>query len=54
MTTNKETALPLKHERTGVGDYRCPSCDAAFIEGAGATNYCGNCGQRLLWPEEAE
>jgi len=50
--TNKETALPLKHERTGVGDYRCPSCDAAFIEGAGITNYCGNCGQRLLWPEE--
>lgn len=41
--------LPVKRERTAVGDYCCPACNAAFIDGAGTTPYCGNCGQRLAW-----
>ena len=40
-------------ERTPVGDYRCPMCRAAFIDGLGETNYCCNCGQRLAWPEQS-
>lgn len=41
--------VPVKpiYEKTLVGDYRCPNCNAAFIEAAGITPYCGNCGQRL-------
>jgi len=51
-------AIPVKRERTPVGEYRCPNCDAAFIEipdgwsfssSGWKTNYCGNCGQRLAW-----
>ena len=38
---------PLKRERTPVGDYRCPNCNAAFVENAGLTPFCGNCGQAL-------
>lgn len=44
-------SLPIKREKTAVGDYRCPSCNAAFIDVAGITPYCGNCGQRLDWSE---
>ena len=38
-------------ERTLVGDYRCPNCNAAFITDMGITNYCGNCGQKLDWSD---
>ena len=43
-----DIAKPVKFEKTIVGDFRCPTCDVAFIEGMGETNYCGNCGQKLL------
>jgi hypothetical protein len=42
---------PIKCERTLVGNYRCPNCGAAFMEGPGLTPFCGNCGQALLLPE---
>lgn len=42
-----------KRERTAVGDYRCPNCNAAFIDGLGTTPYCGNCGQALEWEESS-
>ena len=45
----RETARPVKRERTPVGYYRCPACNAAFIEGEEETQHCGNCGQKLLW-----
>ena len=41
----------VKKEKTLVGRFRCPTCNAAFIEGMGKTNYCGNCGQKLDWGE---
>ena len=47
----RDTAKPLKKERTLVGDSRCPTCNVAFYD-VGRTNFCGNCGQRLLWKEE--
>jgi hypothetical protein len=50
----KHTPMKLKRETTLVGDYRCPRCNAAFIDGCGKTNYCGNCGQRLDWDDENE
>jgi hypothetical protein len=46
---NTASARPVKRETTPVGDYRCPNCNAAFIEALGRTNYCGNCGQKLDW-----
>lgn len=47
--SHKLFAEPVKHEKTGVGDYRCPCCNAAFIDGVGTTPYCGNCGQKIDW-----
>ena len=52
-STVEYVPVPVKHGRTPVGDYRCSYCNAAFIEGFDRTNFCGNCGQRLEWPEEA-
>lgn len=49
--TVEDVPVKPKRETTLVGDYRCPNCNAAFIDGMGTTPYCGNCGQRLLWEE---
>jgi hypothetical protein len=48
----KNMPMKIKRETTLVGDYRCPNCNAAFIDGLGKTKYCGNCGQRLNWGED--
>jgi ssDNA-binding Zn-finger/Zn-ribbon topoisomerase 1 len=48
----KNIPLNPKKETTLVGDYRCPNCNAAFIDGLGKTKYCGNCGQMLDWGED--
>ncbi|MDR2044871.1 MAG: hypothetical protein LBQ15_11035 [Clostridium sp.] len=40
--------------RTESEEEYCPVCGAAFIEGSGRTNYCGNCGQRLQWEKGEE
>ena len=52
--TIEPIAVPVKRKRTLVGDYVCPNCDAAFIEGLKTTPYCGNCGQRLSYDIEGE
>jgi hypothetical protein len=52
IETVEPATKPVKHEPHAVGDYRCPNCNAAFFEGAGRFNFCGNCGQGLRdWRE---
>lgn len=48
----KQIPQKVVNEKTSVGDYRCPNCNAAFIASAGTTQYCGNCGQALDWSDE--
>ena len=52
--TIEPVAVPVIIKRTGVGDYVCPNCNAAFIDGMKYTPYCGNCGQRLDWGKNTE
>ena len=51
LISGRLEARKVKREKTLVGHFRCPNCNAAFIEGMGKTDYCGNCGQRLDWDE---
>ena len=53
--------MPVKRERTLYGDHVCPNCAAAFIgivkvngKLRNTTPYCGNCGQRIDWGEDAQ
>jgi len=49
--TVEPVAVKVLCEKTDVGNYRCPNCHAAFIINMDITNYCGHCGQKLLWEE---
>ena len=53
IEVQRDTIEPVrakpKREQTGVGDYRCPNCNAAFITELGITPFCGRCGMALDW-----
>lgn len=46
-----EKQIPKKTlpEDKWYGNGKCPRCNAVFLDKL--TNYCGNCGQKLLWSE---
>ncbi len=52
--TIEPVALPVLHEPHLVGEYKCPSCRACFVESLGRASFCGECGQRLGWSEESQ
>lgn len=43
-----QSKIPAK-VRYGGGAWRCPECNESLRPGR---NYCGNCGQKLEWPNE--
>lgn len=43
----KETPFPVHHSWC-CRDYRCPNCNLP-VSRKEDVNYCGTCGQRLLW-----
>lgn len=59
--TIEPVMVKVKRDRTLVGDYRCPNCNAAFVGVArlfddtplrNTTPFCGACGQALDWSEQ--
>ena len=52
IVDDKECAKKLLPENRYFGIGKCPRCGAVFM--GSETNYCGNCGQKLIWEVDGD